>query len=81
MLKGHLNCYSVMSILAGEQLLQKAGEGGKVIMACEAGGSLTPNPSFATGKESRSLKVGVASLALETLIRTWSSIERRIRRA
>ena len=41
---------------AGEQLLEEAGEGGKIIMACEAGGSLIPTPSFSTGKESRSLK-------------------------
>lgn len=39
-----------------EQLLEEAGEGGKIIMACEAGGSLIPTPSFSTGKESRSLK-------------------------
>ncbi|CAL5219640.1 g1516 [Coccomyxa viridis] len=39
-----------------EMLLQQVGEGGKLIVACEAGGSLVPNPSFVTGKESRSLK-------------------------
>ncbi|CAK0762275.1 hypothetical protein CVIRNUC_002941 [Coccomyxa viridis] len=38
------------------QLLEAAGEGGKIIMACEAGGSLIPNASFSHGKESRSLK-------------------------
>ena len=43
---------------AGSQLLEAAGEGGKIIMACEAGGSLIPNASFSHGKESRSLKVG-----------------------
>ncbi len=46
-------------LCAGEMLLQQVGEGGKLIVACEAGGSLVPNPSFVTGKESRSLKVGV----------------------
>ena len=52
----------MQSLCAGEQLLQQVGEGGKLIVACEAGGSLVPNPSFVTGKESRSLKVGVKVL-------------------
>ena len=48
----------------GSQLLEAAGEGGKIIMACEAGGSLIPNASFSHGKESRSLKVGGSALSL-----------------
>ena len=50
----------------GSQLLEAAGEGGKIIMACEAGGSLIPNASFSHGKESRSLKVGGSALPLSS---------------
>lgn len=58
----------MQSLFAGEQLLQQVGDGGKLIVACEAGGSLVPNPSFITGKESRSLKVGPKGLWTSLMI-------------
>ena len=42
--------------VAVSELVAAAGGSRKVILACEAGGSLVPSASFQYGKESRSLK-------------------------
>ncbi|BDA42451.1 probable rhodanese-like domain-containing protein 14, chloroplastic [Coccomyxa sp. Obi] len=46
-------------------LVAAAGKGSKIILACEAGGSLVPNASFQYGKESRSLKAAYKAVVSE----------------
>ncbi|EIE20897.1 hypothetical protein COCSUDRAFT_54264 [Coccomyxa subellipsoidea C-169] len=48
-----------------EDLTAAAGKGAKIILACEAGGSLVPNASFQYGKESRSLKAAYKAVVSE----------------
>ena len=53
-----LSCSRSLCLLhAVADLVAAAGKGSKIILACEAGGTLVPNASFQYGKESRSLKV------------------------
>ena len=49
--------YARPSCSAVQEIVAAAGGKKKVIVACEAGGTLVPSASFQYGKESRSLKV------------------------